>query len=43
MHPRNKPFAPRWRPLFGLHENGLADESWGQFIRSERDEARLSA
>ena len=43
MHPRNKPFAPRWRPLFGLQENGLADESWGQFIRPERDETRLSA
>jgi 5-methylcytosine-specific restriction endonuclease McrA len=43
MHPRSKPFAPRWRPLFGLHENGLADESWSHFIQPERAEARLSA
>ena len=43
MHPRSKPFAPRWRPLFGLHENGLADESWGHFLQPERGEARLSA
>jgi 5-methylcytosine-specific restriction endonuclease McrA len=43
MHPRSKPFAPRWRPLFGLHENGLADESWNHFIQPERGEARLSA
>ena len=43
MHPRSKPFAPRWRPLFGLHENGLADESWGHFIQPERAEARMSA
>jgi 5-methylcytosine-specific restriction endonuclease McrA len=43
MHPRSKPFAPRWRPLFGLHENGLADESWNHFIQPERGESRLSA
>ncbi len=36
MHPRSKPFAPRWRPLFGLHENGLADESWSHFLQPER-------
>jgi len=43
MHPRSKPFAPRWRPLFGLIENGLADESWSHFIQPDRAEARLSA
>jgi 5-methylcytosine-specific restriction endonuclease McrA len=43
MHPRSKPFAPRWRPLFGLHENGLADESWMQFMQADRAETRLSA
>ena len=43
MHPRSKPFAPRWRPLFGLHESGLADESWNHFIQPERSETRLSA
>ena len=43
MHPRSKPFAPRWRPLFGLHENGLADESWRHFLQPARDPARLSA
>ncbi len=43
MHPRSKPFAPRWRPLFGLQENGLADESWKHFLQPERGDARLSA
>ena len=43
MHPRSKPFAPRWRPLFGLHENGLADDSWSHFLQPARGEARLSA
>ena len=33
MLPRSKPFAPRWRPLFGLQENGLADESWDHFLQ----------
>jgi 5-methylcytosine-specific restriction endonuclease McrA len=43
MHPRSKPFAPRWRPLFGLHENGLADASWHHFLQPERSTARLTA
>lgn len=43
MHPRCKPLAPRWRPLFGLHENGLADASWSQFLEPERTGAWLSA
>ena len=43
MHPLRKPVAPRWRPLFGLHENGLGDESWGHFLKSSRPEVRLSA
>ncbi len=43
MHPRSKPLAPRWKPLFGLHENGLVDESWSHFIQSEQADARLSA
>lgn len=43
MHPQIKPFAPRWRPLFGIHENGLADESWGHFLHQSRDEVRRSA
>jgi len=43
MHPKAKPFAPRWRPLFGLHEGSVADESWGHFLQPERAEARLSA
>ena len=43
MHPRSKPFAPRWRPLFGLVENGLADESWSHFIQPDRAGERLSA
>jgi 5-methylcytosine-specific restriction endonuclease McrA len=40
MFPKNKPVAPRWRPLFGMSENGLADESWNHFLQNER---RLSA
>ena len=43
MHPQSKPVAPRWRPLFGLHENGLADESWNHFIVPDRGESRRSA
>jgi 5-methylcytosine-specific restriction endonuclease McrA len=43
MHPQSKPFAPRWRPLFGMHENGLADESWSHFLGQSRDEILCSA
>jgi 5-methylcytosine-specific restriction endonuclease McrA len=43
MHPHSKPCAPRWRPLFGLQENGLADASWSHFLPQERGDARLSA
>ena len=43
MHPRSKPFAPRWRPLFGLHENGMADESWRHFLEPGRPQTRRSA
>jgi 5-methylcytosine-specific restriction endonuclease McrA len=43
MQLRSKPVAPRWRPLFGLQENGLADESWSHFIQPVRDKTRLSA
>ncbi|MFT4177296.1 MAG: HNH endonuclease [Luteolibacter sp.] len=39
MHPVRKPFAPRWRPLFGLAENGLGDESWEHFLPRERGAA----
>lgn len=39
MHPRRKPFAPTWRPLYGLHDNGLADESWSLFLQPLRDSA----
>lgn len=42
MHPLRKPIAPRWRPLFGLQENGLGDESWDRFLVAER-EVRRSA
>jgi 5-methylcytosine-specific restriction endonuclease McrA len=43
MHPRSKPFAPRWRPLFGLHADGAEDESWRHFIAANPAGARLSA
>lgn len=43
MQPRSKPFAPRWRPLFGLHENGMADESWRHFLEPQSGKCLLSA
>jgi 5-methylcytosine-specific restriction endonuclease McrA len=43
MHPKCQPIAPRWRPLYGMHENGLADESWGHFLHRERTDGRRSA
>lgn len=43
MHPRAAPFAPRWRPLYGILERGNGDESWEEFLHSTRKEARLSA
>lgn len=43
MLPRSTPFAPRWRPLFGLHENGLADESWQHFTGPDHGDTKLSA
>ena len=43
MHPRTKPFAPRWQPLFGLHGTGTPDESWSHFIQTDRRDTRLSA
>lgn len=43
MLPRSTPLAPRWRPLFGLHENGLADESWLHFTGPDHGDTKLSA
>ena len=43
MHPRCKPIAPRWRPLYGMHENGLVDESWTYFLPADLKQARRSA
>ncbi len=43
MHPSGKPVAPRWRPLYGLQENGLGDESWEHFLHQDRRGTRLSA
>jgi 5-methylcytosine-specific restriction endonuclease McrA len=43
MHPQNPPLAPRWRPLYGMHENGLAHESWSHFLHSEKGESLRSA
>jgi 5-methylcytosine-specific restriction endonuclease McrA len=43
MHPQIKPFAPRWRPLFGMNENGLADASWAHFLHQDKKDARRSA
>ena len=43
MHPCSKPHAPRWRPLFGMQENGLADASWDHFLQPLMGGTRLSA
>ncbi len=43
MHPATAPFAPRWRPLYGLHESGLADESWDHFLHFGKKENLKSA
>jgi hypothetical protein len=43
MHPTAKPFAPRWRPLYGLQENGLGDESWDHFLHHEKKDTLKSA
>ena len=40
MHPAGKPFAPRWRPLYGLQENGLGDESWDHFLHFGKKELK---
>ncbi len=39
MHPRREPLAPRWRPLFGLQESDMMDESWRHFL----EPAKLTA
>lgn len=43
MHPMHKPVAPRWKPLFGIRENGLGDVSWAHFIDPDSGAIRLSA
>ncbi len=43
MHPMHQPSAPRWRPLFGVTEQGSAHESWSLFLSTPRDGQRLSA
>lgn len=43
MFPLHKPVAPRWRPLFGIRENGLGDVSWAHFIDPDSGGFRLSA
>ncbi len=37
------PRPPRWRPLFGLHSESHADDSWRQFIHPDRDKVQMSA
>jgi len=43
MHPMNRPCAPRWRPLFGVTEQGHARESWSMFVATGREGKRRSA
>lgn len=38
-----KPGTPRWRPLFGMPSETLADESWMQFLQPDREKVRVSA
>ncbi len=43
MFPRRKPVAPRWRPMFGLREQGRPDESWRHFLDPDPKAVRMSA
>lgn len=43
MQLRVRPEAPRWKPLFGLMEAGLAEESWMHFLGPMAGSDRLSA
>jgi len=43
MFPATTPFAPRWRPLYGLQENGMGDESWDHFLHLGKESTRKSA
>jgi 5-methylcytosine-specific restriction endonuclease McrA len=43
MYPANKPFAPRWRPLYGLRENGLSDASWDHFVHHDKTDKKMTA
>ena len=44
MHPRRKPQAPRWRPLFsaGRHKDKAYDESWRFFIDPCHSKVKVS-
>lgn len=43
MHLQVRPKAPRWEPLFGLMEAGMAEESWMRFLGPVSGTNRLSA
>lgn len=43
MFPDSKPFAPRWRPLYGILESGQGDESWEHFLHSSCGDVKKSA
>ena len=43
MFPLSKPAVPRWRPGFGLREEGSSDESWRHFLEPDRESVRMSA
>lgn len=36
MHPLNLPSAPRWRPLYGVREQGHGHVSWSRFLPEMR-------
>jgi len=43
MFPLRKPVVPRWRPGFGIREQGKPDESWLHFLEPDRGAVRMSA
>ncbi|MEM9237122.1 MAG: HNH endonuclease [Verrucomicrobiota bacterium] len=43
MFPLREPRVPRWRPLFGMKEDGPHDESWRHFLDPDPQSVRMSA
>ncbi|MDP0491466.1 MAG: HNH endonuclease [Verrucomicrobiota bacterium JB023] len=43
MRLSRQPAKPKWRPLYGVRQEGHSRESWKQFIQPDRGKVRLSA